>query len=1197
VETSYMYDDLKRVTAETTGGVTTLYQYNANGNVTRTTRQGADGTNVLINASQFNTAGVLVSSSNALGLTVYSSTVAANGHTVKTTVFPDGGTRVEEYYQDGTLYSVTGSAVHPVKYEYPVFGTKEIKLDAQGNPREWTCTWTNMAGQTVSVDRPFGSGTASTVYIYRPGTGQLDRVIDPDGITTFYDYNPQTGEQTTVAILASGSSGQINLSGSDRVTVTTTSYPGGGMRRTTTQVCNQAGALATAFMTTTDGYGSNTTTTQFGQTTQTATEIDSDAGTHTITTTYPDQSTSVQSYTGNNLTSQARKDANGQQINRQDYQYDAHGRQWKVTDARNGTTTYAYYPNSDLLQSVITPAPGDGSPAQTTSYEYDSMGRKTADHLPDAGTVQYQYDNAGDLVSQSGARTYAVTYTYDSQGRKTTMTTANGAITTWKYDQYTGLLSSKLYTGGSGPSYTYTPGGRLASRTSARGTSATYGYTFAGDLASIVYSDGTPAVTLNYDRQGRLQHVTDSTGGRTLLNTDDGQVSAEIFENGSIFAGGSVSRLFDGYLRNNSLTVTPPGGSPIVQTIGYDAASRYSTFVEGGITAAYSYAPNSSLVSGITLQNNGNTLMTTAKNYDNLNRLQSIVQSVASHVVSSCAYVYNNANQRVRATYADGSYWVYGYDNLGQVTSGNRHWSDGLPVDGQQFGYTFDGIGNRTNTMTNGRSCDYAPNALNQYDHRVVSGTLDVIGSAAPAATVTVNATPTKRHGAYFAGTITADNSNAPVNQSVTITGVKPRAGTSGTAVADVVTTSTGAMYIARTPEKFTYDLDGNLTSDGRWTYTWDAENRLIQMDTIASATNCVSAQRLQFTYDWQGRRVQKVLLQATGTSGYQSVAITRFLYDGWNLIAELDGNNSLIRSYCWGLDLSGSPQGAGGVGGLLSLTTTGSNAGSYFPTYDGNGNIVGLLDTFGTLASIYEYSPFGEPVRVSGAMAGQNPFRFSTKYEGESGQLDFGHRWYDPPTGRWLSPDPLGDESFYEQYVGPLDDDATEKVDEESRKPEYLLVGNNPLNYYDLLGTIGGSGNVRLDDDGTGSAHNDPPGERKTITSCQINKVSLNADSDVYFVAPLGTKVCPCAKATATANGHTVIGIIGDFGPSGNGWGEISLAAATALSIPWTDKPVPVHHKKTKKSKATTTYKNIGPYINLKSPKDIIPITVTVTQ
>jgi hypothetical protein len=42
-----------------------------------------------------------------------------------------------------------------------------------------------------------------------------------------------------------------------------------------------------------------------------------------------------------------------------------------------------------------------------------------------------------------------------------------------------------------------------------------------------------------------------------------------------------------------------------------------------------------------------------------------------------------------------------------------------------------------------------------------------------------------------------------------------------------------------------------------------------------------------------------------------------------------------------WGLDLSGSEQGAGGVGGLLLFND--STDGPSFPAFDGNGNVVGL--------------------------------------------------------------------------------------------------------------------------------------------------------------------------------------------------------------------------------------------------------------
>ena len=86
-------------------------------------------------------------------------------------------------------------------------------------------------------------------------------------------------------------------------------------------------------------------------------------------------------------------------------------------------------------------------------------------------------------------------------------------------------------------------------------------------------------------------------------------------------------------------------------------------------------------------------------------RLTSVSSTANSTVVSSSAYQLNSANQRVAVTNADGSYWVYGYDNLGQVTSGKKYWSDNTPVAGQQFEYTFDDIGNRTQMGTSIEGC------------------------------------------------------------------------------------------------------------------------------------------------------------------------------------------------------------------------------------------------------------------------------------------------------------------------------------------------------------------------------------------------------------------------------------------------------------------------------------------------------------
>ena len=98
--------------------------------------------------------------------------------------------------------------------------------------------------------------------------------------------------------------------------------------------------------------------------------------------------------------------------------------------------------------------------------------------------------------------------------------------------------------------------------------------------------------------------------------------------------------------------------------------------------------------------------MTTTKQYDCLNRLTAdfvpAQQPKAYSPVSLRYYNYNPANQRTKNTLADGSYWVYGYDSLGQVTSGCKFFANGSPVAGQQFDYAFDTIGNRTQTQAGG---------------------------------------------------------------------------------------------------------------------------------------------------------------------------------------------------------------------------------------------------------------------------------------------------------------------------------------------------------------------------------------------------------------------------------------------------------------------------------------------------------------
>jgi len=119
------------------------------------------------------------------------------------------------------------------------------------------------------------------------------------------------------------------------------------------------------------------------------------------------------------------------------------------------------------------------------------------------------------------------------------------------------------------------------------------------------------------------------------------------------------------------------------------------------------------------------------------------------------------------------------------------------------------------------------------------------------------------------------------------------------------------------------------------------------------------------------------------------------------------------VRTYVWGLDLSGTMDGAGGVGGLLWVTlhtASGPAAGTHFVAYDGNGNIVALsAASDGLDTARYEYGPFGEQIRVTGPAATNNRFRFSTKRTDSTTDLVlYEYRAYSPIIGRWLSREPV---------------------------------------------------------------------------------------------------------------------------------------------------------------------------------------------
>jgi RHS repeat-associated protein len=246
---------------------------------------------------------------------------------------------------------------------------------------------------------------------------------------------------------------------------------------------------------------------------------------------------------------------------------------------------------------------------------------------------------------------------------------------------------------------------------------------------------------------------------------------------------------------------------------------------------------------------------------------------------------------------------------------------------------------------------------------------------------------------------------------------------------------------------RFLYDAAGNVTNDGRRAMTWDAFDRLATVETLPRAGGAVKCVN---TYDSGNRLVKQAVSNWTGAA-WLAGPVRTFSYDtGWNLLAEATLNPSAGGSstnlYTWGLDIAGlrsgklegeasaepGSRGAGGIGGLLSITViSGGTTKTYTPYADSQGSIKKVVDdAAGAVVAGYEYTAYGQLLIETGSLTNVCPFRYSTKrYCREIGLYYYGHRWCDPETARWLSPDPKREEGGLNQYQ-TFGADPVNKVD-----------------------------------------------------------------------------------------------------------------------------------------------------------------------
>lgn len=219
--------------------------------------------------------------------------------------------------------------------------------------------------------------------------------------------------------------------------------------------------------------------------------------------------------------------------------------------------------------------------------------------------------------------------------------------------------------------------------------------------------------------------------------------------------------------------------------------------------------------------------------------------------------------------------------------------------------------------------------------------------------------------------------------------------------------TANSNLNLRNTPatQALTYDLNGNLTSDGTNTYQWDAENRLVQINYPGTGNNS------KFTYDGLDKLVKIVETVSGSTSSTRQ-------------FVQLGGNMQEVRDA------------SGGITSQYFALAQIDNGTDYFYQVNHRNDLVGVTNTSGALVSSIGYDSYGRASALSTAF--MPDFGFTGLYSHQRSGLNLAtYRAYSPVLGRWVNRDPIG------ESVG---------------SNLFCYVNNNPLTFVDLAGLSPGT-------------------------------------------------------------------------------------------------------------------------------------------
>ncbi|MBU4220004.1 MAG: hypothetical protein KKB90_13750, partial [Actinobacteria bacterium] len=721
------------------------------------------------------------------------------------------------------------------------------------------------------------------------------------------------------------------------------------------------------------------------------------------------------------------------------YRYDEYGNRDRATDPDGNVTNFTYDERGNLL--FATDAEGN-----LTSFTYDSADNLETMSDPLSQITTYSYDAANNLIRQDypdprGAMDYTYWTSGNGLGRVETTTDSRGHATTYEYDTYgnLGRVEDPL---GRITSYNYNVRGLLSWTEDPLDHRTSFDYDESGNLNKVKdpLHTGDPTghhyVEFHYYPDNTLSRFTDANSNTTGYTYDGnnqltGVTDPRGLETAYTYDGNwNLERIADArpehyqtvfsYDDDNRLaSIDDPSGDPPVTFDYHDnGLLRYVNQPTGEVTGYTYYANN--LVHTIT--NTGSPLsydftytptskLETAT--DNAGRVSSLAYDTADRLISATDH--NNPSRPGGFTLA------YTYDDLSQLT-GLSH-----PGLSETMSYTAAGELDEVTIPAGTIDFSYHPdgkvNGITTPDGTTRSYTYDVAGRITEVENSIPSGTDTT--------TYTHDNNGnvRRINGAETyrydelnrLTWWKdPGSGTIATYSYDEVgnlaevkeggvTTRTftynGSNEITTTG--YTYDHNGNMTSDGESDYTYDAANRLTGVADHGTGQTIAT-----YAYDHQGRRTQKT------TGG----VTTRYHWDANSLIAETNPSGTVEATYTY--DDRGNP---------VSMTRGGQ---PYFYQTNFHGDVTTLTDSSGQVVNTYTYDPWGKVTSATETV--ENPVRYAGYlYDSETGMYYLMARYYDPGIGRFLTRDII--------EMGNKEDPH--------RLNRYGYCGGNPILFIDKSG------------------------------------------------------------------------------------------------------------------------------------------------